>query len=117
MNTNTTDIVQIPIHPDGSPGQPVVWTKLQPVDEAPPGLKTLPLQGDGLALDVHGNVYVAVVTRSAVVRINAEDLLQETIAVFHRDNPNAMPLDIPNALAFGTVKARGKASLSLITAW
>jgi sugar lactone lactonase YvrE len=55
--------------------------------------------GDGIALDVHGNLYVAVLTRSAVVRINAQDLSQETIAVFP-----ANLLDFPASLAFGTGK-------------
>jgi len=81
------------------------------VQESPLAGK-LPLAGDGLALDVHGNVYVAMVTRAAVVRINAEDLSQETIAAFLFDQnaPLFAPLDTPNSLAFGTGKG-GRQSL------
>jgi len=42
---------------------------------------------------------VAVLTRSAVVRINALDLSQETIAAFP-----VSPLDFPPSIAFGTGK-------------
>ena len=54
---------------------------------------------DGLALDVHGNVYIAVPSRSAIVRINADDRSQETVAAY----PD-VPLDAPLSLAFGTGK-------------
>jgi hypothetical protein len=64
--------------------------------------------GDGLVLDVHGNLYVAVLTRSAVVRIDARDLSQETVAVFTALSPVGpppdAPLDFPASLFFGTGK-------------
>ena len=81
LNQDKGWIVRIPIRPDGSPGQPDMWAVIQEVPQSPPALQIYPLRGDGLALDVHGNVYAAMVTRAAVVRINAEDLSQETIAV------------------------------------
>jgi hypothetical protein len=62
--------------------------------------------GDGIALDVHGNVYIAVLSRLAVVRINARDLSQETIALFdfNPNDPLFARLDTPNTLAFDTGK-------------
>ncbi len=112
LNYDKSLIVRIPVHPDGSPGQPDVWAVLQEVPESPFVGNPPPVWGDGLALDVHGNVYVAVSFRAAIVMIDAEDLSQETIAVFGSD-PNAplfAPLDTPNSLAFGTGKG-GRQSL------
>lgn len=107
VNSNTKDIVQIPIRPDGSPGQPGVWTVLQEVPESPQSIRgALPLMGDGLAFDVHGNLYVTVVTRASIVRIDAEDFSQDTVATFFAV-PNApifAPLDTPNTIGFGTGK-------------
>ena len=112
LNQDKGWIVRIPIRPDGSPGQPDVWAVIQEVPQSPPALRSYPLRGDGLAFDVHGNVYVTVVTRAAVVRINAEDLSQETIAVagLPTDAPLFAPLAGPGMLAFGTGKG-GRQSL------
>ena len=57
---------------------------------------------DGLALDVHGNVYLTILTRNAVVRVMADDRTQETIAVLRSTGPPSAPLDMPASLAFGT---------------
>ena len=91
-------------------GQPYVWTEVQEVPVSGwagiPGAQVIAMFLDGLALDVHGSVYVAVPSRFAVVRINTEDLTQEMIAIFDSD-PNAphfAPLDFPNSMAFGTGK-------------
>ena len=64
------------------------------------------MSGDGIALDVYGNLYVAVLTRSAVVRINLLDKSQETVAAFRVPNnlPLFAPLDFPASLVFGTGK-------------
>jgi sugar lactone lactonase YvrE len=100
-------VVRVPIRPDGSPGHPDVWAELDEVPGTPDSLRNLyPVMGDGLALDVHGNVYVTVVTRCAVVRINAEDLSQETVATFFAPphDPLFALLDAPNTLGFGTGK-------------
>jgi sugar lactone lactonase YvrE len=101
----SSKVVRVPIRPDGSPGQPEVWAEIKEVPESPLAGVQLPA-GDGLALDVHGNVYVTVVNRLAVVRINAEDLSQETIAVLgpNPNDPLFAYLDTPNTLAFGTGK-------------
>jgi len=98
-NTDKGLVVRIPVQKDGSAGVPVVWAMLQEVPESPLAWSALPLMGDDLRLDVHGNIYVAVLTRSAVVRINALDLSQETIAAFPMS-----PLDFPPSIAFGTGK-------------
>jgi len=98
-NTDKGLVVRIPVQKDGSAGVPVVWAMLQEVPESPLAWSALPLMGDDLRLDVHGNIYVAVLTRSAVVRINALDLSQETIAAFP-----VSPLDFPPSIAFGTGK-------------
>ena len=104
-NTEQGTVLRIPVLEDGSRGEPDVWS-LQPVPESP--LRPyFPPMGDGVVLDVHGNLYVAVLTRSAVVRIDAEGLSQETVAAFqvvqHDSVPNA-PLDFPASLFFGTGK-------------
>ena len=71
-----------------------------------------PPLGDGLALDVHGNVYVALAAQCAIVRIDADDRSQETIAalLFDPQNPLFAPFDFPTSLAFGTGKG-GRESL------
>jgi hypothetical protein len=64
--------------------------------------------GDGIVVDVHGALYVAVLTESAVVRIDAQTRLQETVAVFLGMDPVGpspdAPLDFPASLFFGTGK-------------
>ena len=98
-NTAKGTVLRIPVWPDGSVGEPEVWTTLLEVPGSPlPGSFPV-VMGDGVALDVHGNLYVAVLTRSAVVRINLLDKSQETVAVW----PPAK-LDFPASLAFGTGK-------------
>ena len=98
-NTEKGTVMRIPVQKDGSAGVPEVWW-LQEVPESLLKNKLpYPPMGDGLVLDVHGNLYVAVLTRSAVVRIDAQGLSQETVAVFPES-----PLDFPASLAFGTGK-------------
>jgi len=106
-NTEKGTVMRIPILKDGSAGVPDVWA-LQEVPESLPPLRDMfpVVMGDGIALDVHGNLYVAVLTRSAVVRINAQDLSQETVAAF-QIAPYSVPfapLDFPASLFFGTGK-------------
>jgi len=100
-------VLRIPVWPDGSAGELEVWATLQEVPESPLAWSPLPLMADDIRLDVHGNVYVAVVSRSAVVRINALDKSQETIAAFllpPSGSPLYAPLDFSASLAFGTGK-------------
>ncbi len=105
INTDKGTIVRVPVEPDGSPGEPTIWATLQPVPESPLTSMGFPALGDGLAFDVHGNAYVAVVSQSAIVRINALDMSQETIKYW----PLA-PLDTPTSFAFGTGKG-GRTSI------
>lgn len=106
-NTARGTVLQIPVWSDGSVGAPEVWATLQEVPGTPLA-GTLPVvMGDGLALDVHGNIYVAVLTRSAVVRINAVDKSQETVAAFPFVPGGPVPparLNFPASLVFGTGK-------------
>ncbi len=105
-NTEKGTVIQIPIENDGSAGVPDSWP-LQDVAESPLFHAALPVMGDGLVLDVHGNLYVAVLTRSAIVRINAWDRSQETVAAFQivtHDSVPYAPLDFPASLFFGTGK-------------
>ena len=46
------------------------------------------------------------VTRTAIVKINAEDFSQETVASYFADptGPLFAPLDTPNTIGFGTGK-------------
>ncbi len=100
INTDKALVVRVPVLPHGGPGQPDVWKEIQDVPESVLYQNPhFPVLADGLALDVHGNVYVAVPSRMAVVRINAADRSQETVAVY----PEA-PLDACYSLAFGTGK-------------
>jgi hypothetical protein len=107
VSTDKMLVVRIPVLPDGTPGEPEAWKQLEDVPESflyqnpyfPPMI-------DGLSMDVHGNVYVASPSRNAIIRINAADRSQETVAVFPalpppNDAPQAM-LDAPLSLAFGT---------------
>ncbi len=97
-------VLRIPVQLDGSPGPLEIWKQVADVPESPlyqnPWIQVFI---DGLALDTQGNVYVAVGSREAIVRINADDRTQSTVAVF----PDA-PLDVPMSLAFGTGKGARK---------
>jgi sugar lactone lactonase YvrE len=55
-----------------------------------------PPEPDGLALDSQGNIYVPVINRNAVIRINADGKAWTTLAT------TADRLDAPASLAFGT---------------
>ena len=97
-NTEQGTIVRIPVEKDGMAGEPEVWP-LEEIPESPLEGLFGPPMGDGISVDVHGNLYVAVLTRSAVVRINASDRSQQTVALL----PSSL-LDFPASLFFGTGK-------------
>jgi len=105
-NTEKGTVLRIPVWRDGSLGLPEIWTVLQDVPESPLVGAPLPVGGDGIALDVHGNLYVAVLTRSAIVCLDLLDKSQETVAAFRlaEDLPLYAPLDFPASLVFGTGK-------------
>jgi sugar lactone lactonase YvrE len=107
INTDQALVVRVPVCHNGQPGQPEVWKQVEDVPESIFYQNPfIPLMLDGLALDVHGNVYIAVPSRGAIVRINADDLSQETLAAY----PGSPLLDAPLSLAFGTGKGE-RASL------
>jgi sugar lactone lactonase YvrE len=94
-NTDIGLVVRIPILQDGSPGQAEMWKKVEDVPESPLYQSPVfPVMLDGLTIDADSNVYIAVVSRNAIVRINANDRSQETVAVY----PDC-PLDAPASLA------------------
>jgi sugar lactone lactonase YvrE len=104
INTDKTTVVRVRILPDGRPGEPKVWKQVEDVPESVFYQGPFPLMLDGIALDVHGNVYIASPSRLAIVRINATDRSQETLVVFHFVPVGVplAPLDAPFSLAFGT---------------
>lgn len=90
-NTEKALVVRIPVEKGGVAGTPDVLTQVTGVDPdfGPPGL-------DGMALDVHGNIYIPVVNQSRIVKIAPDGSSTETIATL------ADGLDFPASLAFGT---------------
>jgi sugar lactone lactonase YvrE len=91
-NTERSSILRVPILKDGGPGDPEVVAEEFP---GPPGMPGMP---DGIALDVHGNIYVAVINASTVLRIDPADGSFEIVATVEDD------IDYPTSLAFGTGK-------------
>ena len=87
-NTTEAQIVRIPILEDGTAGTPEIVVK------DPAQLTGL----DGIALDVHGNIYAAVIVQSKVVRIDPDTGAIATLATADDG------LDFPASLAFGTVR-------------
>jgi sugar lactone lactonase YvrE len=103
-NTEKGTVLRMPVSPDGTVGVLEVWTTLAEVPESPLG-KVLPFppMGDGIALDVHGNLYVAVLTRSAIVRLDLFDKSQQTMATYSAiPVPLSARLDFPASPFFGT---------------
>ena len=102
-NTDKGTVVRIPLADDGDAGPLEMWKQLEDVPESPLAGSAFPIKPDGLALDVHGNLYTTVLTRNAVVRLRAGDTTQETVAVLGSTGqaPSAL-FDFPASLAFGT---------------
>jgi sugar lactone lactonase YvrE len=117
-NSEKGIIVRIPVLQDGSLGQLQVWWTLENPYDFPnpvPGLPDIAMP-DGLTIDVHGNIYVALVLHNAIVRINADDTTQETVAGFWFDpqeDSRFAYLDTPSSPAFGTGKG-GRIKLFVI---
>ena len=102
-NTDKKLVLRIPVEKDGSAGEVEVWKQLEEVPESPLAGSPLPIVPDGLALDVHGNLYMTILTRNAVVRLMAGTREQQTIAVLGPPGPvPSAQLDFPASLAFGT---------------
>lgn len=93
-NTAAGSLVEIPVLPDGSPGTAKVVAG--DADCVLPGDELIGL--DGIALDVHGDIYAALVIQNKLVKINPDDgsittLLTEADGLYN-----------PASLAFGTGK-------------
>jgi len=101
-NSDKHLVLRIPVAEDGSAGPVEMWKELGEVDESPKA-GTLPIMPDGLVLDVHGNLYMTVLTRNAVIRVMAASREQDTVAAL--DSLGQAPsadFDTPASLAFGT---------------
>lgn len=105
-NTERGTVLRVPVCWDGRLGPPQVWKQLEDVPESPLAGAPIPVCGDGLILDVFGNIYIAVLTRSAVVRINPWHRSQTTVAAFQVSDtlPRYAPFDFPASLFFGKGK-------------
>lgn len=90
--TEQFSLVAVPIGPSGLPGPSEV------VATFPAGL--FPGAPDGLAIDVHGDVYVALIAQQRIVKVDGSGDVTE---VFAGD-----PLDWPSSIAFGTSRAEQK---------
>ena len=102
-NTDKGLVVKIAIAKDGNAGTLELWKRLDDVPESPLFGAKLPIMPDGLALDVHGNLYMTILTRNAIVRLMAGDKAQESVAVLGSSGPVPSALfDTPASLAFGT---------------
>lgn len=89
-NTEKGTLLTIPVRRDGTLGPPGVLA-------SGPQL----LFPDGLALDAHGNAYVAVISQSTVVRVTPDG----AIALLADASDG---LDWPSSVAFGTDKGKRK---------
>ncbi len=76
-----------PVSPLSIPGWPLFDSPFGPIPAVP----------DGIALDVHGAIYVAVVAQNAVIRVNSDG----TVDTLFQD-PTLQILDTPSSVAFGT---------------
>jgi len=91
-NTGRGALVYVPILTDGSPGEPTLVAGN--LDCQPEGLFGM----DGIALDVHGNVYALLVLQNKLVRIDPAD---GTFTILLDDQDG---LWNPASIAFGTGK-------------
>jgi sugar lactone lactonase YvrE len=95
-NTEKATIVRIPIEKGGSAGTPEVVATVTGGDQT-----FGPASLDGIALDVHGNIYAAVINQSRIVRIGHDGNVTDVAT-------SADGLDFPASLAFGTGKGARK---------
>jgi hypothetical protein len=91
-NTSRGALVSVPVMTDGSPGEPTLVAGN--LDCAPEGLFGM----DGIALDVHGNVYALLVLQNKLVRIDPTDETFTTLLTEEEGLWNAA------SIAFGTGK-------------
>lgn len=84
-NTEMGSVINVPVRVDGSPGTPSLLAQ----DPALVG-------ADGFALDIRGNLYVAVNSQSTLVRLSPDGTHVTTLATA------ADGLDSPSGVAFGS---------------
>jgi hypothetical protein len=90
-NTERGLLVEVPVMPDGSAGTPSVLA------ESP-----LLIGVDGIALDVHGDVYAGIGVQNLVIRVSGDGSVR-TVATGEDG------LNQPSTLAFGTVESHQQA--------
>lgn len=90
-NTEMASIVALPVLPDGSAGTPELLVQSAALGGA-----------DGIAIDVHGDLFVAVIAQSTVVRVAGDGSTLTTLA------DAADGLDYASSIAFGS--GRGERS-------
>lgn len=90
--TEQFSLVAVPVGPSGSPGPSGVLATFPTI--------LFPGAPDGLAIDVHGDVYVALIAQQRIVKVDGSGAITE---VFEGD-----PLDWPSSIAFGTSRAEQK---------
>lgn len=95
-NTEMATIVKIPVTAKGTAGTPEVIATVN--DGFQPPFPFLPPGLDGIALDVHGDIWAVVITQSRLIRIDPDTGEVNTAATFDDG------LDFPASLAFGTGK-------------
>lgn len=103
-NAEGFSLYTVPIERDGSAGgiellAGIGVTPDWPVLVGPFGPDPIPAVPDGIALDVHGAIYVASVAHNAVFRVNTDNTVDEFIY-----DPDGEILNVPSSVAFGTGK-------------
>jgi len=101
-NSEKFTIVRVPILPDGNPGQPTVLYQGDFADLGGGILYPLEFLPDGIALDVHGNIFIADPAYSQIYFVAADGSSGYSVATYEG------PLDNPTSLAFGTGKGDRK---------
>ncbi|MDX2343178.1 MAG: SMP-30/gluconolactonase/LRE family protein [Acidimicrobiia bacterium] len=95
-NTEKALLLEIPVLEGGELGDISIIAGLtEVVNEVPPMI-------DGIALDVHGNIYAAIVSQSTIVRVSHDGEQIETVATWEDG------LTFPASLAFGTLEGERK---------
>lgn len=90
--TEQFSLVAVPISPSGSPGSSEVIATFPAGD--------FPGAPDGLAIDVRGNVYVALIAQQTIAKVDGNGNVS--------DVASGDPLDWPSSIAFGTSRGEQK---------
>lgn len=98
-NTEKASLVMFPVLPDGSPGTPHVLAQGPALGGA-----------DGIALDVHGTVWIPVISQSTIVRVSPDGAI-DTFATADDG------LDWPSSIAFGTGRGERKTLFAVNFSW